>query len=122
MLLAWTFVALTTVLEVHYCTGSDPRVNSFSRPLDALVISLFLVAILTCGGCRFWLSRMRRPGWALIPYFLGLVFSWFTAMYGVFVLPEFALLFEGMGAVSLFFYFPVLVRLASSPPPVPQER
>jgi hypothetical protein len=41
-------------------------------------------------------------------------------MYGIFLLPEFASIFQMISALFFFLYFPVLVRLGSSPPRLPK--
>jgi hypothetical protein len=122
MLLAWMFFDLITVLETHYCYRPDSLPKRILSPWHPLVIGLTLFALLTCGGCRFWLSRMRKTGWALIPYLLGLMFTWFTAMYGVFVLPEYFLFCQGIAVVFFFAYFPFFVRFKqTAPPPLPSS-
>jgi hypothetical protein len=108
MLTAWSLAVFTTTLETYYCMPRERK--SLQQPSVVFIASMFLVAILTSGGCRYWLSRMRDTGWALIPFLLGLIFTWFTAMYGVFVLPEFLVLFQVMALAFFVLYFPAFVR------------
>jgi hypothetical protein len=63
---------------------------------------------------------MRSRAWALFPYLLGLMFTWSAAMYGVFAIPEYLLVFQVIAAVSFCCYFPVIVRFRPQlPPPLP---
>jgi hypothetical protein len=118
MFAVWLLAVVTTELEVHYmgqAHGKNPHPSSY--PSDVLVIGIFVFSILSCVSVRFWLARMRHPGWALIPYFLGIFFTYLTPMYGLFVLPGYFLAFRLLGVLFFWIYFPVFVRFRPAPPP-----
>jgi len=121
MFAAWAFAALTTELEVHFCQSPQTHHHPDPKPWDVFVIGMFVFAILTCVGPRLWLARMRHPGWALIPYFLGIFFTYLTPMYGLFLLPGYLLAFHILGVLFFWIYFPLFVRFRPAlPPPLPK--
>ncbi|MDB6026793.1 MAG: hypothetical protein JWM68_3016 [Verrucomicrobiales bacterium] len=122
MWLTWLFVVLLAVLMAHYLTKGGPRINSFSRPFDLFATGMFLIPVLMCGGLRFWLSRIRNPWVALLPFFGGVFFAWQAGLYGIFLLPEFCMVFQILSAVLFLAYLPVFVQLRQTPPSFPTTK
>jgi hypothetical protein len=122
MWLTWLFVAVLTVFTAHFLTAGGPKLNSFSRPFDIFAIGMFLIPTLICGGLRFWLSRIRNPWLALLPFLVGVFFAWQAELYGIFLLPDFHVVFQTLSAVLFFVYLPVFVRLRQIPPPLPTTK
>jgi hypothetical protein len=119
MWLAWWFAVTVAIMEAHYLIAPTPRLNSFSKPFGVFAIGMFFIPILFCGGLRFWLSRIRNPWLALVPFFGGVFFAWMAEMFGIFLFPEFCIAFQILSAVLFLVYLPFLVRPERIPPPIP---
>ena len=94
---------------------------AFVHLQEPFEVGMLLFAIVSAGGCRFWLSRMRHPGWSLLPYLLGIFFAYLTPMYGIFLFRQLPLIFFVLGAVLFCLYFPIFVHLRPTPPPIQRE-
>ncbi len=70
------------------------------------------------GGLRFWLSRIRNPWLALLPFVIGVLFAWDAGLIGIYVLPEFCIVFQVLSGVLFLLYHPLTVRLKESPQPL----
>ncbi len=119
MWLAWLFMILLAVLSGHYLTIHISRLNNFSRPFDVLATGMFLLPILICGVLRFWLSRIRNPWLALLPFLFGLYFAWQAGMYGIYILQDFCILYQILSGILLAIYLPLFIRFPATPPPLP---
>jgi hypothetical protein len=119
MWLTWWFAAMVAILEAHYLTPARSRLNSFSQPFGVFAIGMFIIPILICGGLRFWLSRIRNPWLALLPFFGGIFFAWQAEMFGIFLFPEFCIVFQILSVVLFLAYVPIFVRPQRIPPPIP---
>ena len=111
MWVAWLLCALTSVLMAIYLTRGLPKLNSFGRPFDVFAIGIFLFPLLLCGGLRLWVSCIRNPWLALLPYLIGVFFAWQAGCYGIFLLPEFLILFQILSASLFLAYLPIFVRV-----------
>jgi hypothetical protein len=111
MWLAWSFAAFIAVLEAHFLTQGSSRLNGFSRPFDTFAIGMLVIPVLICGGFRFWLYRIRNPWLALLPFLVGLFFAWQPGLYGIFLFPEFCIVFQIMSAILFLVYLPPFVRM-----------
>jgi len=118
--LAWLFVAFFMPLETYFLVKWDAEVNSFPRAGLTFTLLQLGVLVLICGAFRFWLSRMRSPGWSIIPHTLGILFSYTVAMEGIFLASEYLLLYQAAGYVLLMSFFPPLVKFR--PPKIPTPR
>jgi len=116
MWLAWVFVALLAVLMGRFLTKGVPKLNSFSRPFEVYGTGMFLIPILICVGLRFWLSYIRNPLLALLPFLIGVFFAWQAGLYGIFLLPDFCIVFQILSAILFLMYLPFFVRLRQAPP------
>jgi len=121
MWFTWLFVALLAVLMALYLTRG-PKLNTFSGRFDVFAAGMFLIPALVCGGFRFWLSRIRNSWLALLPFCGGLFFAWQAEIYGIFLLPEFYMIFQILSAVLFLLYLPVFVKLRELPPPLPTTK
>ena len=115
MWLGWLFQVLCSVLMAHYLTKGIPKLNTFSRPFEIYAAGMFLLPILICGGFRFWLSRIGNPWLALVPFLIGTFFAWNAGLYGVFLLPEFCIVFQILSGILFVAYLPPFVRLRQTP-------
>jgi hypothetical protein len=111
MWLAWLFVALLAVLMAHYLTKDIVRLNSFSKSFGVFATGMCVIPVLICGGLRFWLSRICNPWLALLPFSIGVFFAWQAGLYGIFLFPEFFMVFQVLGGLLLMAYLPLFVRL-----------
>jgi hypothetical protein len=114
MWLTWLFVALLANLMAHYLTKDISGLNSFSKPFGVFATSMCLIPVLICGSLRFWLSRIRNPWVALLPFLIGVFFAWQAGLYGIFLFPEFFMVFQILGGVLFVVYLPSFVRLRSA--------
>src|SRR5687768_4041713 len=119
MWVVWVSTSLLAMLMAHYLTARIPTLNSFSRPVEVFASGMFLFPILVCGLLRFWLSRIRNPWLALLPFFFGVFFAWQAGLFGIFLLPEFCIVFQSLSVALFCAFLPLLVELRSSPPPLP---
>lgn len=116
MWLAWLFIALLAVLMAHFNTAGISKLNSFARPFDIFAAGMFLIPVVFCGSLRFWLSRIRNPWLALLPFLLGVFFAWQAGLYGIFLLPEFCFALQILSGILFLIYLPFFVRLRQFPP------
>jgi hypothetical protein len=116
MWLIWLFVTLLAGFMAHFLTGG-PRHNT--SPFDVFVAAMFLTPAFICAGLRFWLSRIRNPWLAFVPFCGGLFFAWQTELFGIFLFPNFYKAFQVLSAVLFLVYLPVFVKLRQTPPPLP---
>lgn len=116
MWLAWSFAAALAVLMANFLTRDIPMLNSFSRPFDVFATGMFLIPTFICGGLRFWLSRIRNPWLALLPFLGGVFFAWQAGLYGIFLLPEFCIMFQILSVILFLVYAPLFVRIDAPPP------
>jgi len=108
---AWIFTAALTLLMAIFLTKGVPKINTFSRPFDIFAAGMFIIPILFCGGLRFWLWRTRNPWLALLPFSIGIFFAWQAGLYGIFLFPEFFIVFQTLGGILLMSFFPLFVKL-----------
>jgi hypothetical protein len=113
MWLGWLFFVLTSIMQAIYLTG-NPKLNTSGRPFGIFAICMFLIPIMICGCLRFWVSRIRNPWFVLLPYFIGVIVAQLEGLFGVFLLPEFLILFQFLSAVLFLAYIPFFVRLTPS--------
>ena len=118
MWLTWLFVAWLAALMAHFLTAGMSKLNTFNRPFDLFATGIFLIPLLICGGLRFWLTRIRNRWLVLLSFFVGVFFAWQAGLYGIFLLPEFCIVFQILSAVLFLTYLPVFVRLRQPPPPL----
>src|ERR1051325_1051862 len=111
MWLAWLFVALLAVLMAHYLTKDIVRLNSFSKSFGVFATGMCVIPVLICGGLRFWLSRICNPWLGPLPFSIGVFFAWQAGLYGIFLFPEFFMVFQVLGGLLLMAYLPLFVRL-----------
>lgn len=119
MWLVWLIVALLSVLMAHYLTANLPTLNTFSRPFEVFAAGMFLIPVIICVGLRLWLSRIRNRWLALFPFLIGVFFAWQAGLYGIFLLPEFCIVFQILSAILFVAYLPLFVRLNEYPPALP---
>ncbi len=122
MWVAWLFVVQLAIFMAHFLTKGVPDLNSFSRPFDLFAAGMFLFPTFICGGLRFWLSRIRNPWLALLPFLVGVFFAWQAGLYGVFGLQEFCIVFQILSAVLFLLYLPLFVSVHRTPPPLPPTK
>lgn len=116
MWIVWLILVLLALLMARFNTVDVSRLNTFARPLGVFVPGLFLIPIVLCGSLRFWLARIRHPWLALLPFLLGVFFAWQAGLYGLFLVPEFCVVFQFLSVVLFLLYLPVFVLLQRSPP------
>lgn len=119
MWLMWLFFASFSVLMAYFLTAKSPKLNSFAGRTDLFTFGVAAIPILLCGGLRFWISRIRNPWLALLPYFGGILFAQQAGLYGIFLVPEFCILFQILSAVLFALFLPPLVRTRPVPVPPP---
>jgi hypothetical protein len=107
---AWIFTVAYTLLMAFFQTRGSPKINTFSKPFGVFAIGMMVIPVLICGGVRFWLWRMRNPWLALVPFFLGIFFAWQAGLYGIFLFPEFFIVFQILGGILLLSYLPLFVK------------
>src|SRR5258706_11722096 len=102
----------------QFLTAGVSKLNPFNRPFDLFAAGMLLTPLLICGGLRFCLTRIRNRWLALLSFFVGVFFAWQAGLYGIFLLPEFCMIFQILSAVLCLAYLPVFVRLRQTPPPL----
>jgi hypothetical protein len=122
MWVVWLLAALWAILMAHFLTQGIRNLNAFSRPFETFAIGMFVIPLLVCGGMRFWLARLRNPWLALVPYLIGLLFAWQAGLYGIFLLPDFCIVYQILSAILMLAYFPLFVRVHEIPPPLPSAK
>jgi len=111
MVLIWLSAVSLAILDGAFLTTDIRNLNSFQRPFETFAIGMFVIPILLCGGFRFWITRIRNPWLALIPYFFGVSFAWNTGNFGIYLLPEFCVVFQALSAALFLVYFPLFVKI-----------
>jgi|GEM_PF-6379353 len=108
----WTWVAAASlsVLMACFLTKGAQKIDTFSRPFDVFAAGMFVIPVLICGGLRFWMWRMRNPWLALLPFSIGLFFAWQAGLYGIFLFPEFFIVFQTLGGILLLAYLPLFIK------------
>src|SRR4051794_36959464 len=109
MWLTWLVAVFLAIMMAVYLTRDISPLNSFSKPFGTFAIGMFLIPIFICGALRFWLSRIRNPWLALFPFATGLIFAWQAGVYGIFLLPEFFIVFQILSGILFVIYLPPLV-------------
>jgi hypothetical protein len=117
MWLIWFSAVAWGLLMAVYIAPHVPKLNSFARPFDIFPAGMFLIPILICGGLRFWLSRIRNPWLALLPYLVGAFFALQAEPFGMYLVPEYCVLFQVLGAALLLAYWPGFIRDGDLQPP-----
>jgi hypothetical protein len=115
MWLIWLFFALLATLMAHYLTKDISTLNSFSKPFGVYGAGMCVIPVLICGSLRLWLSRIRNPWLALLPFLIGVFFSWQAGLYGVYLLPEFYIVYQVLSVILFAVYLPLFVRLRPAP-------
>lgn len=111
MWLGWAVFLSSAMLMSKYSPTNISSLNTFGKPFGIFAIGMFAIPILICGGMRFWLAYIRNPWLALPPYMIGIFFAWQATCYGIYLLPEFLIVFQILSAVLFFFYIPNLIVL-----------
>jgi len=106
----WCLAALQAFFLAHFLIGHTSRLNSFSKPFGVFAISMFLIPLLVGAGLRFWLTRIGNSWLALLPFFGGLFFALQAEFFGIFLFPEFCVVFQILCGVLFLVYVPVFVR------------
>src|SRR4051812_25761842 len=120
MWLGWFLFALMAIMTAVYNPAAHAKVNTFARPFDVFAAGMFLIPIIICGALRFWISRLRKVWRTQVPYFVGLLFAFCAGQYGIYLLPEFLIVFQTLSAALFLLYLPVFVEFpATVPPPLP---
>ena len=101
MWVVWVSAGILAILSAQYLTGEKGNLNAFSRPFDVYATGMFLIPVFICGGLRFWLSWIRNPALALLPYFVGVFFAWTTGFFGIFLLPDFCIVYQLLSVLEL---------------------
>jgi len=122
MWVVWVSAGFIAILSAQYLTGDKSSLNAFSRPFDVYATGMFLFPVFICSGLRFWLSRIRNPALALLPFFLGMFFAWLTGFFGIFLLPDFCIVYQLLSAALLMVYLPLFIRPGAIPPRLPRAR
>lgn len=117
--LAWLLTALIAVLGSHYLVAFTPELNSFSK-FDTFVAGMFCIPIIFCAGFRFWLSRVRNPWLAIVPFLLGVFFAWQAGLYGIYLCRESCIAFQLLSALLFLLFLPLFVRPERIPPSLPK--
>jgi len=112
--LIWSFSAVLSALMAVYLTIGHVRNNSFAGPINIFTVGMFFIPIIICGALRFWVSRIRNTWLGLAPYILGVVFAQQAELYGIYLLPEFLIVFQILSAVLFLIYLPLFVKPAPS--------
>jgi hypothetical protein len=99
----------------HYLTKGISGLNSFSKPFDVFATGMCVIPVIICGGLRFWVSRIGNPWLALLPFLIGVFFSWQAGLYGIFLCPEFYIIFQILSAILFAIYLPPFVKLRPAP-------
>lgn len=111
MWLSWAFCLVLAMLMSKYLTKNISGINSFGRPFEVFAAGMFFMPILICGAMRFWLAYIRNPWLALLPYTIGVLFALEATSHGLFLLPEFLIVFQVLSAALFFIYIPNLIVL-----------
>jgi hypothetical protein len=114
MWLIWVVMGLLSLLMAHFLVPGAQRLNSLQPRNMIFAIGMLVIPIVICGGFRLWLSHCKNPWLALIPYFLGVFFAQQAGLYGIFLVPEFWLIFQILSAWLLLLYLPLFVKLRQS--------
>jgi hypothetical protein len=114
---AWCGTAFLTLLMSIMLSKGITKLNTFSVPFDLFPIGMMCIPTLICGSLRFWIAHIRNPWLALLPYLLGVFFVMQTALYGVFLVPEFCVVYQALSVALWLLYVPVFTRLAPAIPP-----
>ena len=123
---SWGFAAVSQVADVVYLVNPKDveRIRAHHTP-PLLLAGLIAFSLITCGGFRWWISRIRSLGWRLIPFWLGLFCAMLTWMFGIYVAPEWLVFFQALGYIWMVIYFPPFLGetrpLPAPPPPLPKR-
>ncbi|MCD6051474.1 MAG: hypothetical protein K0Q55_2883 [Verrucomicrobia bacterium] len=119
---AWIIAVLLSILMTTVLSKGVAKLNSFAVPFDLFPIGIAVIPTVICFGCRFWFSRMKSPWLALFPYGLGLFFALQAGLYGIFLVPEYFIVYRILGVVLYLGLFPLFMKQKAGnplPPPIP---
>lgn len=111
MWLAWLFAAFIAAMEAHYLTKNVSTLNSFSKPFGVFATGVCVIPVLFCVALRFWLSRFRNAWLALVPFLIGVFFAWDSSINGIFLFPEFFIVFQILSAILFLLFLPSLLKV-----------
>ena len=118
--LGWSFLALGAILGAIYLPGHSGRINTFEGQFGLYPAGMFLFPIIVCGGFRYWTSRIENIWLKQLPYFAGVFNAYLAQMFGIYLFPEFLLLFQILCAVLYLVYLLLFVKFPRvGPPPLP---
>lgn len=106
----WTGLVLSSILNAIFLSEGIEGKNSFEIRLDVFSVGMFLIPIIVSGGMRFWISRIKSRWLLLLPYLIGLVFAQSAGLYGLFLLPEVLIVFQGLSIVLFLVYAPFIIK------------
>ena len=122
---SWALVLMDQGFAMVYLVrpGDEEFARTHHSSL-AEVACLIAISLVTCGGIRWWISRIRHPGWRLIPYWIGLLCAMFTWMFGIYLVLDWRLFFQILGSIWTLIYIPAFLTERKPepvrPPPIPQ--
>lgn len=121
MWLLWAALATGSAILAHYLTAGITKLNTFDRPFDAVAITLVVFPVVVCGVLRFWLTRVQNPWFALVPFLIGMFFAQQAGFYGLFVMPEYCIVFQVLSGILIFLFVPFFIHLHSMPAQEPPD-
>ena len=107
----WLMFVSGTAFFVIFLKSAPERTNTFALSGALIPVCAALVIVLGCGVFRYSLGRIRSPWLALISYGFGVIFCQLVLMMGVFLAPEFLILFQGLCVAFFIAYLPPLTSL-----------
>src|SRR3954467_14861148 len=106
----WILAVWVGVMMAYFLTRGAHGLNSFARPWGLVDTGALSIPVLICGGLRLWLHWLRHPWAVLVVYSIGLFFALDESLQGIYLAPDWCLVFQAASAVLFALYFPWLVR------------
>jgi len=111
MWIGWAFLLGACVMFSVFLTSANGQVNSFARPFDTFSAGMLIGPFALWMALRFALiPRLRNPWVQLILYAIGAFFSSQIMVYGIFLVPEYQIVFFALCGIAMLCYIPHWVR------------
>jgi hypothetical protein len=111
MWIGWAFLIMGCIMFSIFLPANNETTNSFSRPLGVFELGMMIAPVGSWMAWRFGLlPRIRNPWIQMVLFGIGVFFSQQIMLYGIFLVPEYQVVFYGLCAASMLAYLPLWIH------------